>query len=109
MNRLLRRFGARSSDAALPTHVDIDPASAVPSTETGHVPAPSTRFTLESTEGAPSGHRRRVGLSGRGTDSAPLRLSDEATDRRWAAIGRGTPDLAAMDGYDRAPSPEAGR
>ncbi|MGW4742919.1 hypothetical protein [Nocardia xishanensis] len=82
MNRLLRRFGARSWDAAVLAGVETDRASASSSTESR---AATARFISDQS------------------------LSGGAADRRWAAIGRGTPDSASMGGYGRSTSSEAGR
>lgn len=106
MNRLLRRFGVRSWDAAVFARSDTDLASALSGAETG--PVPIARFTPDSAEGTPSGADRRSALSRSGTDSA-RRQPSGAADRRWAAIGRGTADFVSGDGYGRTTSSEASR
>ncbi|WP_068067718.1 hypothetical protein [Nocardia xishanensis] len=85
MNRLLRRFGARSWDAAVLAGVETDRASASSGTESDESRAATARFISDQAS------------------------SGGAADRRWAAIGRGTPDSASMGGYGRSTSSEAGR
>ncbi|MCP2287849.1 hypothetical protein APR08_000752 [Nocardia amikacinitolerans] len=104
--RLAAGAGAVSPSAsALP---DVDRAAAL--TDTG---AQVPRLATGSATPVPTcpDEQRRTNPAVAEDLDAPQQAPCPRTgpDRRWAAIGRGTPDLAAFDGYGRATSAEAGR
>ncbi len=108
MNRLLRRFGARPWDES--ARVEEDRASALPGNTIDESPASVWRAAMDQAERTTAHTARRVTLSGNGIDDADRSAAaSRGSGRRWAAIGRGTPDFAAFDGYGRATSAEVGR
>lgn len=138
MNRLLRRFGVRSWDGSAGVdsgrvatlsgnETDASPAS------TGRAPsgaAEPREFDLGGRVARPGSAidrawapampvstchdaQRRTNPAQpedlHGVGPRQVSLPGTGADRRWAAIGRGTPDLSSAAGYGHATSAEVGR
>lgn len=104
--RLAAGAGAVSPSASALSDVDREAAL----TDTG---AQGSRLATGSATPVPTcpDEQRRTNPAVTEDLDAPQQAPCPRTgpDRRWAAIGRGTPDLAAFDRYGRATSAEAGR
>ncbi|MET8775247.1 hypothetical protein ABZV58_09515 [Nocardia sp. NPDC004654] len=137
MNRLLRRFGVRSWDGS--AGIDSHRASALSGNETDASSSSTGRAPSDAAERSQFDLDLRVALSGsaiarpgpampvstchdaqrrtnpaqpedlHGVGPRQVPLPGTGADRRWAAIGRGTPDLSSAAAYGHATSAEVGR